>query len=78
MYNISSELEAFKNDLTNMFISFNNLNNSDAINKRNSDNIVEVKNQFNMDKVLINSLRNNALHIFDECNKLLMKTEINL
>jgi len=76
MYNISSELESFKNDLTNMYITFNNLNNKDAEKNRNSNNINEVKNQFAMDKVLINSLRNNALRIFDECNKLLMKTNI--
>lgn len=76
MYNISSELESFKNDLTNMYITFNNLNNKDAERNRNSNNINEVKNQFAMDKVLINSLRNNALRIFDECNKLLMKTNI--
>lgn len=76
MYNISSELETIKNDLTNMYIAFNNLNNKDAINNRNSDNIMDVKNQFMNDKLFFNSLRNNALHIFDECNRLLMKTEV--
>ena len=76
MYNISSELESFKTTLTNMFITFNNINNKDAEKNRNSDNANDVRNQFATDKVLINSLRNNALRIFDECNKLLMKTNI--
>ena len=76
MYNISSELESLKTNLTNMYIAFNNLVGQEAITHRNSDNINEVKNQFMSDKIFINSLRNNALQIFDNCNRLLMKSEI--
>ena len=77
MYNISSELEVIKNSLTNMYITFNNINNDNAKANRISDNIIDNKNQFVTDRVFINSLRNNALEIFDECNKLLMQTDIN-
>ena len=58
MYNISVELEELKNNLTNMYVAFNNLNNKSAIDNRNSDNILDVKSQFNMDRTFINSLRN--------------------
>jgi len=76
MYNISSELESLKTNLTNMYIAFNNLVGQEATTHRNSDNINDVKNQFMSDKIFINSLRNNALQIFDDCNRLLMKSEI--
>jgi len=77
MYNISVELEELKNNLTNMYVAFNNLNNKSAIDNRNSDNILDVKSQFNMDRTFINSLRNNALSIFDKCNQLLLNTNVN-
>lgn len=76
MYNISTELDSIKNDLTNMYIAYNNLINKEVIENRESDNIIDVKNQFMNDKLFINSLRNNALQVFDICNKLLMKTEV--
>ena len=77
MYNISVELEELKNNLTNMYVAFNNLNNKSAIDNRNSDNILDVKSQFNMDRTFINSLRNNALSIFDKCNQLLLNNNVN-
>lgn len=75
MYDISTQLESMKNDLTNMYVAFNNLNSDNAKANRSSDNLVMVKGQFNADKIFINSLRNNALEIFDLCNRLLMINE---
>jgi hypothetical protein len=76
MYNIDDELITIKDNLTNMFIAFNNIRNSENINNRNSENIEEVRQQLINDKVMFNSLRNNALSIFDICNKLLMKYSV--
>lgn len=77
MYNISDELNSFKNNLTNMYVIFNNLNNESSKNNRISENIEDIRNQFINDKVMFNSLRTNALEIFDRCNQLLMQYELN-
>ena len=76
MYNIDDDLITIKDNLTNMFIAFNNIRNSENISNRNSENIEEVRQQLINDKVMFNSLRNNALSIFDICNKLLMKCSV--
>ena len=76
MYNIDDDLITIKDNLTNMFIAFNNIRNSENTSNRNSENIEDVKQQLINDKVMFNSLRNNALNIFDICNKLLMKYSI--
>jgi len=76
MYNIDDDLITIKDNLTNMFIAFNNIRNSENTSNRNSENIEDVKQQLINDKVMFNSLRNNALNIFDTCNKLLMKYSI--
>lgn len=77
MYNIKNDLEEIKNNLTNMYIAFNNLNSENAVNNRDSDLQEDILKQISADKVFLNALRNNALNIFDKCNRLMMTTNIN-
>lgn len=72
MYNIKEDLEQMKNYLTNMYIAFNNLNSENANTNRDSDLQDDILKQLNTDKIFLNSLRNNALSIFDKCNRLMM------
>lgn len=76
MYNISQDIEKIKDDLTNMYIAFNHIGTADAQMDRESENILDVKKQFKEDKIFANALRNNALEIFDICNKILMINSI--
>lgn len=69
----NKEINELKNSITNLFICYNNLISKDAINNRESEDELIYKKQKNSDNVYIVSLRNNALEIFDRCNKLLMK-----
>jgi len=69
----NKEINELKNSITNLFICYNNLISKDAINNRESEDELIYKKQKNSDNVYIVSLRNNALDIFDRCNKLLMK-----
>jgi hypothetical protein len=52
------DLDQFKEYVTNIYVIFNQLN------KENRDK--------KSDYVYLNSLRNNALYVFDKCNKLMM------
>lgn len=53
-----TEVEQFKEYVTNIFIIYNQLNKEDR--------------DKNADYIYLNSLRNNALSIFDKCNKLMI------
>ena len=55
-----------------MYIAFNNINSEKAKTNRDSDIYEDNKEQLRSDKIFLNSLRNNALSIFDKCNQLLM------
>lgn len=67
----NKEIEELKNIITNIFICYNNLTSKNAIENRNTDDIIEYKKQANIDNAFLLSIRNNALEIFDKCNLLL-------
>ena len=52
------DLEQFKEYVTNIYVVFNQLNKEDRDKKT--------------DYIYLNTLRNNALYVFDKCNKLMM------
>lgn len=68
----NKDINELKNTITNLFICYNKLISKDSINNRESDDELIYKKQKNLDNLYILSLRNNALDIFDKCNKLLM------
>jgi len=68
----NKDINDLKNTITNLFICYNNLISKDATNNRDSDDELIYKKQKKSDNLYILSLRNNALDIFDKCNKLLM------
>ena len=63
-----NELNQF---ITNIFICYNNITSKEAKTNRNTEDIIQYKNQLNNDNKYILSIRNNALSIFDKCNELL-------
>lgn len=65
------EIEELKNIITNIFICYNNLTSKKAIENRNTDDIIQYKEQLNTDNSILLSIRNNALVVFDKCNSLL-------
>lgn len=69
----NKEISELKNSITNLFICYNNLISKDSTNNRESDDELIYKKQKTSDNLYILSLRNNALEIFDRCNKLLIK-----
>ena len=69
----NQEIEELKNIITNIFICYNNLTSKKAIENRNTDDIIQYKEQLNTDNSIILSIRNNALVVFDKCNSLLKK-----
>jgi len=69
----NKEINDLKNTITNLFISYNKLISKEAIDNRENDDELVYKKQKNTDNIFILSLRNNALDIFDKCNRLLMK-----
>jgi len=69
--NRNHEIEELKNIITNIFICYNNLTSKKAIENRNTDDIIQYKEQLNTDNSILLSIRNNALVVFDKCNSLL-------
>jgi len=67
----NQEIEELKNIITNIFICYNNLTSKKAIENRNTDDIIQYKEQLNTDNSILLSIRNNALVVFDKCNSLL-------
>ena len=53
-----TEIEQFKEYVTNIFVTYNQLNKEERDKKT--------------DFIYLNTLRNNALSIFDKCNKLMI------
>lgn len=73
-YQINKQIENLKNSITNIFLCYNKLTTKEAIENRNSEDIIKYKDQKNTDDLYILSIRNNALEIFDKCNELLKET----
>lgn len=67
----NQEIDELKNIITNIFICYNNLTSKEAVENRNTDDIIQYKEQLNNDNLILLSIRNNALVIFDKCNSLL-------
>jgi hypothetical protein len=67
----NQEIEELKDIITNIFICYNNLTSKKAIENRNTDDIIQYKEQLNTDNSILLSIRNNALVVFDKCNSLL-------
>ena len=67
----NQEIDELKNIITNIFICYNNLTSKEAVENRNTDDIIQYKEQLNTDNSILLSIRNNALVIFDKCNSLL-------
>lgn len=70
--NINSYIENMKENITNMFICYNNLSSQKAKENRESIELDIYKNQLSNDQIYLISLRNNALKIFDTCNSLII------
>lgn len=68
---INDEILVLKQKITNLCIAFNTLSKEQSKDRRLSKNMKIYKEQKNNDRMQINSIRNNALSIFDECNKIL-------
>lgn len=68
----NKEIELLKEKITNICLSFNNLIREDNKTRRNSKDPKVYKEQKQYDSIQFNSIRNNALEIFDECNKFFM------
>jgi len=70
--NINSIIENMKENITNMFICYNNLSSKNAKENRESIELDIYKNQLSNDQIYLISLRNNALKIFDTCNSMII------
>lgn len=68
------EIDKLRNNLMNLSIAFNNMVSKKSLENRISEN-QQIKNDQNfMDRTNIFNIRNNALEIFDECNRILTQT----
>lgn len=70
--NYNKDILRFKDILTNMLITYNNLAKDECINKRNENNIEQIK----ADRMPLINMRNCALSIFDKCNEIIANTTI--
>lgn len=70
--NYNKDILRFKDILTNMIVTYNNLAKEEAINKRNENNPEQIKS----DKIALLNMRNCALSIFDKCNEIITNTTI--
>lgn len=70
--NINDNITVLKDKITNLCIAFNNLSNETNKQKRASKDTKVYKEQKAYDLIQLNAIRNNALKIFDECNKILI------
>ena len=69
---INEDIQFLKDKISNLCIAFNNLSKKENQIKRESKDIKVFKEQKQYDSIQINAIRNTALQIFDECNKLLL------
>ncbi len=74
--NRNNEINELKNIITNIFICYNNLTTKEAVENRQSEDIIKYKKQLNNDDLYLLSIRNNALVVFDKCNQLLKERVI--
>jgi hypothetical protein len=65
------EIEKLRNNLMNLSIAFNNMVSKKSLENRISENQQTKNDQNFMDRTNIFNIRNNALEIFDECNRIL-------
>jgi len=72
----NNEINELKNIITNIFICYNNLTTKEAVENRQSEDIIKYKKQLNNDDLYLLSIRNNALVVFDKCNQLLKERVI--
>lgn len=71
--NINDNIQTLKDKITNLCIAFNNLSSETNKAKRVSKDTKVYKQQKQYDVIQLNAIRNNALSIFDECNKILIQ-----
>ena len=65
------EIDKLRNNLMNLSIAFNNMVSKKSLENRISENQQTKNDQNFMDRTNIFNIRNNALEIFDECNRIL-------
>ena len=65
------EIDKLRNNLMNLSIAFNNMVSKKSLENRISENQQTKNDQNYMDRTNIFNIRNNALEIFDECNRIL-------
>lgn len=66
------QLNKIKNDITKLIIAITNINSEENSLRRLSEDLSVVRKQKDIDYNNIFLIRNNALEIFDECNKMLI------
>ena len=69
---IEREIPKIKEKLTNMCLAFNSLTKESNSDKRNSKDSKRFREQRDFDRIQLNAIRNNALALFDDCNKILL------
>ncbi len=65
------EIDKLRNNLMNLSIAFNNMVSKKSLENRISENQQTKNDQNFMDRTNVFNIRNNALEIFDECNRIL-------
>ena len=65
------EIDKLRNNLMNLSIASNNMVSKKSLENRISENQQTKNDQNFMDRTNIFNIRNNALEIFDECNRIL-------
>lgn len=64
------QLNNIKNNITKLIVAITNINSEENSLRRNSEDLSVVQRQKEIDFNNIFLMRNNALEIFDECNKM--------